>query len=357
MTTNPLFKHLKRLFHRPRRPSVLRFEVTQQCTNACLFCNRPWKGDGDYAVGQLVGWKAEELLKGLLKCLDVDIVLLTGGDPLLYDGLNGLVDFLHKQGVNVWLKVCGKAMGAATAAHLAVRGVDRFLVTTLSYKERGHDELRGREGAQRDALASIENIHQAGGRVAVRFVATRRNIVDLEKTLELVHSLGVEEVHFYRLLAAGEARRRFKDLGISAVDLYYGLRVLDLAAERYGMRAYSLAPIQQCIIDTSQFRSVTFFGCSLGTAEHLPSVDPVGRLRRCALDVDRVVDGFSLESGGDSFDEAVQSFLAESAPFCRKCSALNTCHGGCRAVARQWYGTPGSEEPFLRLNKKLAVRP
>ena len=95
----------------------------------------------------------------------------------------------------------------------------------------------------------------AGGQVVARFVATRRNIVDLEKTLELVDSLGVREVHFHRFLPAGNGLAHFRELNVSPVDLYYGLRVLDLGVRRHDFKAVSVVPIQNCLIGTPSSRT------------------------------------------------------------------------------------------------------
>jgi MoaA/NifB/PqqE/SkfB family radical SAM enzyme/glycosyltransferase involved in cell wall biosynthesis len=165
----------------PSKPLTLLLLINRGCNLRCSFCDL-WEG-------------SEELpLERLLPILDDAVAIgtrtlvITGGEPFLHKDLFAAVRQARSRGL---------AVNITTNGTLVDRRWDELIgsgVSSVSMSLDGlaatHDRLRGRKGAWKKTVASLDRVLGAGIPVSVYFVATRDNVHELPALFDLVHKRG-----------------------------------------------------------------------------------------------------------------------------------------------------------------------
>jgi radical SAM protein with 4Fe4S-binding SPASM domain len=344
---------------RPRLETLI-VELTQSCDHACLHCYNHWRHPefrdpvGRGAIPPK--GDARGLLAHVLHQVECNHVTLSGGEPLLYDGLPELVRFLAGRDVRINLITNGHRLTGAVVADLIRGGVSLFDLPLLSFRREVHDELSGASGAFDAMLAALAAIRYHRGQAVTAFVATRRNIADLRDTLRLAYAFGVRGVQLNRFNPGGRGAAHIDDLLPTVDEMREALGVAEAAAQELGLSIACSIPIQPCLIDMSTFPHLGFGFCTAGTSRAYYTLDMAGNVRPC---------NHSPTVLGNAWDEPfadiithtrMAGFVAAVPEFCVPCARRDECQGGCKAAAQACYGDLRAEEPFLHQNRHLAKR-
>jgi MoaA/NifB/PqqE/SkfB family radical SAM enzyme len=168
-------------------PSWVHWEMTYACPLRCVHC---YTESGRRASRQLD-------FDAMMRIADIFIamrpkglrsVALSGGEPLLIEGLADLTDHLLRGDLSVWMNTSGYGLTRAVAERLAVLTSVRLSLDGATAAT--HDRIRGRKGSfttAMDALAMFDAISRARqdrGEPPVQFgfdtVVTRSNFKELE---------------------------------------------------------------------------------------------------------------------------------------------------------------------------------
>lgn len=334
---------------RPRLLSLI-FEVTQACNHACLHCYNVWQGPqtSPYPRGQLDTARTLDLLTKALDETLCSHVTLTGGEPLLRPDLPQILEFLQRRRVQVTVISNGRLLDEQTAVSLLERGVGLFELPLLSHRREIHDELSGAPGAWDAVLAAMANIRLHRGQVVAAFVATRKNIEHLGKTLWLAFAFGARGVMFNRFNPGGRGREHIEELLPSVDQVREALAVAESAAVELNLPISCSIPIQPCLIDISRYPHLGFGFCAAGSERAYYTLDPLGNLRACNH-TDMILGNLFKESFADLIaPERMSTFTCAIPAFCADCARRLECQGGCKASAQVCYGSLTAEEPFLQ---------
>lgn len=141
------------------------FHLTDRCRNECKFCFvRPNRDPRELPAR--IWSDAATALATLFPGVEI---VLTGGEPLLFDGVDAIVRAAARAGAIVHFNSSGDGLGPEQARELAQAGV-RHVNLSLDGPPPLHDFLRGRPGAYRRANEALDNL--VGNAPGVR-----RNIV------------------------------------------------------------------------------------------------------------------------------------------------------------------------------------
>ncbi|HEX8645889.1 MAG TPA: radical SAM protein [Thermoleophilaceae bacterium] len=190
-------------------------ELTPRCNLDCAFCYNPWRPGTKAEHPERVS--DEELrvaIDRLLRCADFSYVALSGGEPLLYPQLASLTGWLDDRGARTVLTTNGRLMTRRRLDELRDNGLDAVQVSLLGSTPELHDGLAGRQ-SWKQAVTALVLALDAGADVAATFIATRSNLDDLPRTVELLGRLGVRQMVVNELQPVGSAR---VNLGALAVD-------------------------------------------------------------------------------------------------------------------------------------------
>lgn len=187
------------------------------CNQKCTFC---------YAAGQCKSGSKELSTEEWKKVIDklrdanVPMVTFTGGEPTMREDVVELVDFakqfvtrLNTNGVKLTTELAGKLKEA---------GLDSVQVTLYSSDEEVHNSLVGSNHFT-DTVNGIKNAVSAGLDISVNTPLCKKN-ADYIKTLEFIHSLGVNFVTVSGLICTGMAGINHAEYDLSEEELFEILR-------------------------------------------------------------------------------------------------------------------------------------
>ena len=190
---------------RALKPNLLSINVTARCNLRCAMCMQPRDNaaDGDSPTMRRGG--AELTPEQWLRVVDQaasarPAFYFTGGEPLLYKGLDRILRHIKSTGL-IAAVVTNATTLAQHADSLVEAGVDNVTVS-LDGPEEVHDRIRGAAGTFRRATEGIRALQEARRRAAKAFpaikvncVITRHSIPTLLDTYQIVRELGVEELN------------------------------------------------------------------------------------------------------------------------------------------------------------------
>ena len=190
---------------RALKPNLLSINITARCNLRCAMCMQPRNNtsEGDSPTMRRGG--AELTPEQWLRVVDQaasarPAFYFTGGEPLLYKGLDRILRHIKSKGL-IAAVVTNATTLAQHADSLVEAGVDNVTVS-LDGPEQVHDRIRGAPGTFRRATEGIRALQEARRRAAKAFpaikvncVITRYSIPTLLDTYQIVRELGVEELN------------------------------------------------------------------------------------------------------------------------------------------------------------------
>ncbi|HNY26606.1 MAG TPA: radical SAM/SPASM domain-containing protein [Candidatus Sumerlaeota bacterium] len=188
------------------KPNVLSINITAFCNLRCEMCMQPRGLPGDDATGTLGAGRSPLLADDWIRVIDQaadarPAFYFTGGEPLLYKGLDRILEHLKKRGLIAAFVTNGTLL-ERWAERLVEIGVDNVTVS-IDGPEAVHDSIRGVPGTFQKAVAGMEALLEARRRRNARFPALKINCVvtpaslaTLGEVYDLARRIGVEEVNF-----------------------------------------------------------------------------------------------------------------------------------------------------------------
>lgn len=194
--------------------SELSVEITQRCPNRCLHCSSlsSPRACSTIPAASVIN-VAEQSQQLGLKCISI-----SGGEPLLHPELACIVSGIDSLGMSIGFYTTGieyDGTGRAVPRQdwsLFPRDSTRLIFSLHSWNAETHDLISDREGAFLLTKAAIHAALKQNFRVETHIVPNKLNLRELEETLNIVTSWGVERVSFLRLVPQGRARDNAKKL-------------------------------------------------------------------------------------------------------------------------------------------------
>ena len=325
------------------------FEVTQACNHDCLHCYNAWKNRRPYPMGQLPTGETLAMLGTMLDQTGAELVSLTGGEPLLGEGLFEIVDFLAARGVTINLITNGTLLDEGAIERLSAgQKISIFELPLLSVDRAVHDRMSGCDGAFDKATLAMANLKAAGQRVVGVFVATRLNLGTWPETAELAVALGLDGVMFNRFNPGGRGSENLDLLQATPSEIQQALDVAEQMSREYDLPISCSIAMPPCLFDTRRYKRLTFGFCAAGTERAYYALDPMGNVRPCnhsmtILGNIRETDFRTMVDG-----ELMKQFVEARPEFCRGCRIEDECLGGCKAAGEVCCGSPAAMDPFLK---------
>jgi Fe-coproporphyrin III synthase len=188
-----------------RRLPLVTLYVTERCNSRCVSCDYWRHGRDDMKLAAV-----KRLLPSLTR-LRTQVVLLSGGEPLLNPEWAPMAQLLRANGHQVWLLTSGLAL--AKQARRAAELFDSITVSLDGADSETYAAIRGL-----DAFDKVcEGIRAAGGHgvpPSIRVTLQRANYRQLPRFVALTKALGAREVSFLAVdIANSHAFGRTDDSG------------------------------------------------------------------------------------------------------------------------------------------------
>jgi len=172
---------LKFQYHKRRHkhaPLVALLHLTSRCNLNCRYCYTEHRGEFPDLTVEKWKWIIDELKKR-----GCELIFLMGGEPLLYERVEELVDYVKEKGMQCHLTTNGILIPEHIAA---LKKVD-LLMVSLDGNERGNNLNRG---CFEQVIAGIETAKKERIPLRINSVLTRNTVVDVDWLLEFGESIG-----------------------------------------------------------------------------------------------------------------------------------------------------------------------
>jgi len=203
---------------------VVVWNITNACNLSCRHCYS--SSAADAAACCLPLEKATLVVEELLK-LSPPMVLVSGGEPLLYPGFFRLAKHAAQAGLKLALSTNGTLITADVAKGLIDAGF-QYVGISLDGIGETNDAFRGVEGAFDRAVAGFRNCMETGLRVGLRMTMVRDNLHQLDETFDFIEAEDIPRACFYHLCYSG----RGADLLEQALEAGQTRKALDLILAR-----------------------------------------------------------------------------------------------------------------------------
>lgn len=253
-----------------------------ECNLSCKFCYNHWRDGSSPRRRPSDPTIVCRVLQRLLSSLDIDVIVLSGGEITLRPDLLDIVSQISVKNIPIVLTTNGTLLTKHLIKQLISTGVATFQIPLLSCDQAMHDYLSGRP-SWGNAARSLVMVREAGGVAVIVFVATEHNIDHFPSVVEASHLLGVRHLIFNDFVPnSGAGRINASELAVR--DRFKILQVLKLAEEiasRLGLSIEVGTPLEIAQKSIVQFKQCYFSKCPVGPGQKRFVLDGFGNIRLC----------------------------------------------------------------------------
>ena len=317
--------------------TVIYLYLSDQCN---LGCNHCWISPG-LSREQQQGIPLELLNNVILegKSLGLGSVKLTGGEPLLYKDINGLLALLAEEKVAVMLETNGTLINRDILNSLKSCILEQVSVSLDAANSGIHDRIRGVKGSFERTLEGLRLLSEYGFSFQIIMTLQRANSREIPAMVSLAEELGADSLKINHLLPCGrgkEAFRKKQNLDPSELIDLYRMVEADLSPDKDLNIIFDLPVALRSIEDIkrrgiNECRIMNILGilangdvsiCGIGQA--------FDQLRMGNIHQDSIKDIW--------LNNAILNDLRDSLPgelkgICGQCIFKFQCLGSCRANA------------------------
>ncbi|WP_290813220.1 TIGR04053 family radical SAM/SPASM domain-containing protein [Halovivax sp.] len=187
------------------RPLVLIWELTQACHLACEHCRADAIERRHPA--ELTTAEGKALLDDAAAFGDGQLVVLSGGDPLVRDDVEELVAHGTERGLRMTITPSGtRSLTDERIRGLADAGIRRMAVSLDGASAETHDAFRGVSGSFEETIRAAEDARAAGIPIQVNTTVCAQTVDELPAIRELLEALGVVMWSVFFLVPIGRGR-------------------------------------------------------------------------------------------------------------------------------------------------------
>lgn len=221
-----------------------RIHVRMRCNQACHYCTRHWSADNPLHVGpDAIAANLQRAVQG-----GADEIILTGGEPTLLPGLEGVIAFLKNAEVpRVVLETNGTLITAAMARSLADAGLDLARVNVSGWGDELDRVTQDAGGFQR-SLLGLKALNDVGITLQVAVALTTSTLPLLAALPGALNALNL--THLEGLWVSVPTDSPSASEVLSLAQAAHALERLDRKARSVGMRLQlnPEAPLRPCML-------------------------------------------------------------------------------------------------------------
>jgi len=185
------------------RPILVFWEVTRACPLKCRHCRA--KAILTPLPGELGTDDALSLIDSLTDFgKPYPILILTGGDPLMREDIDELIDYAIERGLRVGLAPSiSYRLGSNRIDELRELGIKFISVSLDGASPETHDYIRGVDGHFSETVDKLSIFRDKEFITQVNTVVTADNVSDLPRMVRLLHDLGIRIWEVFFLIQVG----------------------------------------------------------------------------------------------------------------------------------------------------------
>ena len=321
-------------------PSLISWNLTRKCNLRCPHC---YLEAGTAAENELTTAECLGLLEEM-KSLGTEMVILTGGEPLLRRDIYELANAASSQGLWVVMGTNGVLVTEAVARKMVECGVKGVGISIDSLDPEKHNSFRGGPNAWQYSVRALDICRDNGLEVLVQTTVTEMNYAEIPAMLDFAREKGAWSFNLYFLVQTGRGRQMEELSTARTEDMLADL--VEAQERRRPMLVRSKnAPHFKRIAYEKGLGGLESGGCMAGT--QYCRITPEGDVTPCP---------YMTVSAGNIRERSFRE-IWETSPVllqlrdlgqlkgrCGQCEFNELC-GGCRCRAYAGYGDYLEEDP------------
>jgi pyrroloquinoline quinone biosynthesis protein E len=327
------------------RPYTLVAELTYRCPLRCAYCSNPLdyarhREELDTAAWQRVFAEAEEL--GVVQ------LHLTGGEPLVRDDLEGLIECARGLDLYTNLITSGIPLRRARLARFRELGLDNVQISIQDVEAEASDRMAGRRAFARK-LEVAGWVKELGFPLTLNTVMHRDNLDRVAEVIALAERLQADRLELANAQYLGWALANRAALLPAGDQLERARRVAAAARQRLRGR-------MEVLFVTPDYYAGLPKACMDGWGRRFIVVSPGGLALPCHAA--HTIPGLAFETVTARPLAEIWHRSAGFAAFrgeawmpepCRSCDRRAVDFGGCRCQASHLTGEAAATDPVCRL--------
>ncbi|PVX24306.1 MAG: radical SAM/SPASM domain-containing protein, partial [Candidatus Bathyarchaeum sp.] len=182
------------------------FLVVWNYTNACnLKCKHCYQDAKTNSLGEL----STTQRKAIIDQLDEEHVAslaFSGGEPLMSKDFFEVASYAAKKGLYVSLASNGTMISRSVARKLKGSGVSYVDVSLDGASALTHESFRGVWGCYEKTMTGLRNLMSEGITSCIAVTATKNNLQEIPKIIELAKNTGVKRVIVFNFIPTGRGK-------------------------------------------------------------------------------------------------------------------------------------------------------
>ncbi len=180
------------------------WNFTNRCNLSCLHC---YSKSGLDATDTLT---TEKILSTIpeLKRAGIKFVIFSGGEPLTRKDIFLIAEAMREEGIFTYLSTNGLYINPGNVEKII--NTFGYIGISIDGDEPTHDRFRGLVGSYKKSLHAFDLIHEAGGKVGIRFTITKETKQNLPHIFALAESKGIDKIYISHLVYSGRGLDNLK---------------------------------------------------------------------------------------------------------------------------------------------------
>lgn len=308
-------------------PNEIMVEVTDRCNLNCKFCFNKLV-DKENKKHQLDTKSIKQIIDKV-KVSGVKIIRFTGGEPLLREDIFELMDYAYNKGLRVWLNTNGTLINKDSAGKIA-KYADNVLISLNAFDSKYEKKITGCDSFKKKIKGILLLKKNRIRYLRCGTVATKNNILNLEKIYNIVKRLDISNWELFRFMPL------FKDdVPITNNDISLLVEKL-LEINKKAQKIYKIAnAIPFCSYKPEKVKKVSL-GAIADDGHNRFAIDAYGHAKPMY---------YLLENIGDILQSDILQiwncrFLKNMRRLkyvpreCKGCKYIKICKGGSRLVSK-----------------------
>ncbi|MFQ5585670.1 MAG: radical SAM/SPASM domain-containing protein [Thermodesulfobacteriota bacterium] len=311
----------------------LELEFTKKCNLRCVYC---YSEAGESVKDELTPKEIMGVIDQAAELGARKIILLGGGEPLLYDRLHDIVDYIFHKGIEQTVFTNGFLLDSNVARFLFERDVSVVLKHN-SFTRRVQDSLAGVEGAYVKIQKALANLMEAGypegGRqLGIQTVVVKQNIEEIPSMWVWARKMGF--IPYFEVLTMQGRAKKHQEIVVSSEEIKRVFSELrDIDRREFGIEWVSHPTIASFTCKRHLYSSLVN---SQGYVQPCTGIDLfVGNVRQQPL---------AEILGNSRVISDLRNIYNKIEGACRTCELSNICYG-CRGNAYQLTGNYLASDP------------
>ncbi len=322
------------------RPSLVSWNLTRRCNLRCPHC---YLSAGKKEESELTTEECLRLMEEM-QALGTEMVILTGGEPLLRKDIYDLASAASSRGLWVVMGTNGVLIDDRVVQKMIDCGVKGVGISIDSVDPAKHNGFRGGPNAWEHSVKALEVCRASGLQVLVQSTVMEENRDEIPRLLDFAREKGAWSLNLYFLVQTGRGQL-MNDLSAETTEELLGEMVSAQDGYRPMLVRSKCAPQFKRIAYERGQRGLESGGCMAGT--HYCRITPSGDVTPCPY-MPVVAGNVRQRSFTEIWRESpLLRSLRDPRQLtgrCGTCEYSELC-GGCRCRAYAAHGDVLAEDP------------